>query len=170
MDWNQFDKNVDNEALAKDVEEAQTDYPEIPDGEYDVTIASMELGQSKVKENGTGGDPMAKIQFVIEAGEFKDQHIFYNGVIKGGQWQALMIHNVLDMLRALADADDDDPDFKWHSFAALDQTMKDLFEEVGPIVNDAGEVTEEGWHYKLEVKPNKKNPNFKDLKILEVLD
>jgi hypothetical protein len=170
MDWSKFDQQVDNEALAKDVAEAQTDYPDIPDGEYDVTIRQMELGTSKKKDDGTGEDPMLKIQFQIMAGEFKGQRIFYNGVMKAGDWQALQIHNVLDMLRSLADAEDGDDEFKWHSFSKLDEVINNLYEEVGDVLDDENKIAEEGWHYKLEQKPNSKNANFKDITILEILE
>jgi hypothetical protein len=170
MDWSKFDRQVDNEALAKDVAEAQTDYPDIPDGEYDVTIRSMELGTSKKKDDGTGEDPMLKIQFQIMAGEFKGQRIFFNGVMKAGDWQALQIHNVLEMLRSLADVEDDTDEFKWHSFSMLNDVINKLYEEVGDVLDDENKVTEEGWHYKLEQKTNSKNTNFKDISILEILD
>lgn len=168
FDWSKFDKEIDMDGLQNDIEEAEnaSDYPDIPDGEYDVTVVNMELGKSKVKDNGKGGDPMLKVQFQIMGGEFKDNRIFYNGVIQMGQKdsvRAFQIHNVNTMLRAIAD----DQKLKWGSFGELADLIDDVFDDVGTFV-EGGEV-DEGQHYNLKQSTNKRNADFKDLEILEVL-
>lgn len=170
FDWSKFDKSIDVEGLEQDVQESEnvSDYPEIPDGEYDVTITNMELGKSKVKDNGKGGDPMVKIAFRIMAGEFKDNYIFYNGVVQ--MWQKdsvrrFQIHNLNVMLRAIAD----DNTLSWKSFADLAKILDDQFEDVGTFKND-DDTWDEGDHFQLSQTTNAKNSAFKDLEILGVLD
>lgn len=170
FNWNKFDNTIDTSALEDDIKEAESlsDYPEIPDGEYDVTVTHMELGQSKKKDNGRGGDPMMKITFRIMAGDFEGNLIFSNNVIQ--MWQPegtrrFQIHNTNTMLRAIADNDD----IKWSKFGELAKVIDETYQDVGTIKNDDGSL-DEGWHYKLSQTTNTKNPDFKDLEILEILD
>lgn len=168
FNWNQFDKKVDLDSIAddlKDIEEnGGNDYPEIPDGNYEVGVAAMELGKSKVKDNGTGGDPMLKIRFKILAGEFKGNSIFFNSVMQQPSQEtgtfAFQIHNAITMLRDLWD-DPKGTDVNWeNSFAKLDSLIKDIVDDV---------VDNEEWDYKLEQKPAK-NPAYKQYKILEIFE
>ncbi|MGX7328286.1 DUF669 domain-containing protein [Enterococcus bulliens] len=164
FDWTKFDKKVDLNALKNDVKEAEKngggDFPEIPDGKYEVKVKNMELGQSKIKENGTGGDPMLKIQFEILAGEFKGNLIFYNGVMQPGNEIAFgfQVHRNNEMLRNLWDADHDEVDF--NGFADYADLVLDIAEE----------IIEDEWNYVLDQSTNTKNPNFKNYEIVEILD
>ena len=156
--WGALDKTVDTDALQDDIKDAANsdfgDFPEIPDGDYEVSIAKMELKKSKK------GDPMLSIRFEIEAGEFKGNLIFYNGVMQPeSQWAGLQIHHNNEMLRKIWDADDDE--IKFESFSQYNDLILDIAEDVED--NDE-------WHYKLNQATNKKNSDFKDLEILEVLD
>ncbi|KAF0422140.1 DUF669 domain-containing protein [Pediococcus pentosaceus] len=158
MDWGKFDKKVDVEALQKDVKAAKEndfgDRPEIPDGEYEVMITKMELKESSKK------DPMLSIWFKIMAGEFKGNLIFYNGVMQpDSQWIGMQIHNNNVMLRNVWDAEDDE--VKFDGFEDYNELILDIAEEV---------VEQDNWHYQLKQTTNKKNSDFKDLEIVEVLD
>lgn len=158
FDWTKFDKKVDLDALKDDVKAAEEngggDFPEIPDGKYEVKVKNMELGQSKK------GDPMIKIQFQILDGEYKGQLIFYNGVMQPANENAFgfQVHRNNEMLRALWDADHDEVEFK--GFADYADLVLDIAEE----------IIEDGWNYVLEQTANKKNPEFKNYEITEILD
>lgn len=95
IDWTKYDKNVDTEALNKDLVEAQEngggEYREVTPGEYEVRIEKMELRQSKK------GDPMVSIWFKILEGQFKNSIIFYNQVINAG----FQMHLNNEFLRSL---------------------------------------------------------------------
>lgn len=155
--WDKFDKAVDVDEIKKDIEDVKNndgDYPEIPDGTYEVSVAQMELKTSKK------GDPMLSIRYKIESGEYKGSLIFYNGVMQpAGQYLSLQIHNNNDMLKSLDVFDDDE--IKWDGFNNYADLIMDMAEEV---------VDNEDYHYKLEQTTNKKNSDFKDFKILELLD
>lgn len=155
--WDKFDKAVDVDEIKKDIKDAEDnsgDYPEIPDDIYEVSVAQMELKESKK------GDPMLSIRYKIESGEYKGSLIFYNGVMQpNGQYVGLQIHNNDEMLRSLKVFEDDEIEFTgFNDYADL---IMDIAEEV---------VDNEDYHYKLEQTTNKKNSDFKDLKILELLD
>ena len=63
------------------------------------------------------------------------------------------------MLRKIWDADDDE--IKFESFSQYNDLILDIAEDVED--NDE-------WHYKLSQATNKKNSDFKDLEVIEVLD
>ena len=160
IDWNKFDKKVDMTGIEDMVKKAseQSDFPEIPEGKYEVKVADMELGQSKKKADGGGGDPMLKIQFEILEGEFKGYKLFYNGVMQPGNEKAIgfQIHNNNEMLRSLWDADE--ADVKFTNFVAYNELILDISDE----------IIEDDWNYILE--KGKTNKGFDTYKILEVLD
>lgn len=162
FDWSKFDKNVDLDALKKDVKEAEErgggDFPEIPNGKYEVVVDSMELGQSKIKENGSGGDPMLRITFEILDGEYKGYKLFYNGVMQAGNDKAFgfQVHNNNEMLRNLWDADHDEVDFK--GFKDYNELVLDIAEE----------IIEDEWEYVIEKGTNK--GGYDTYKIVEILD
>ncbi|QYC98892.1 DUF669 domain-containing protein [Lactiplantibacillus plantarum] len=157
FNWGKFDKAVDKDELKKDIEEAEKgggDFPDIPDDTYEVSVVQMELKESKK------GDPMLSIRFKIEAGEFKGSLIFYNGVIQSsGQYVGLQVHRNNEMLRSLKVFDDADVAF--HSFQDYADLIMDMAEDV---------VDNDEYHYKLQQTTNAKNSDFKDLKILELLN
>ncbi len=70
INWDKFDKQIDNEEIKNAINDAKnSDFPDIPDGEYEVALENMVLKQSKK------GDPMLTITFVILEGEFTDEKI-----------------------------------------------------------------------------------------------
>lgn len=93
-DFSKFDKVFNHESLKKDYEEAKKgnkDYPEIPDGKYEVCVKNMELKTSKK------GDPMLTVQFKILEGEFKNSMIFVNQVVTTG----FGIHKANELMRGM---------------------------------------------------------------------
>ena len=129
FNWAKFDKTVDTEALAADVEEVEENggwgrYEEIPDGQYEVEVEVMELVESKK------GDPMLKIWFKILDGDYEGQRIFYNKVMQPQNDKAFgfQVHQNNEMLRALWDCDKED--VKFNGFADYAQLVLDIHEDI----------------------------------------
>lgn len=93
--FDKWNKEIGGDKLAKDVKEIEKngggEYPDIPHGEYEVSIAKMELKESKK------GDPMFAAQFKILEGEHKGSFIFMNQVTL----QSFQIGIVNEFLRSL---------------------------------------------------------------------
>lgn len=155
FDWNKFDASVDVEALQEDVKDVEEngggDFPEIPEGEYEVSVINMELGQSKK------GDPMLKIQFQIVDGEFEKNLIFYNGVMQPQNDKAFgfQTHRNNEMLRSLWDCEADD--VKFTGFADYANLVDEIFSDI-----------EDSFEYVLEKKVDKKG--YDQYKIKEVFE
>ena len=79
--WDEFDKAIDTEGLAKDTEEAAENNGrrEVPHGTYEVSIQKLELVKSKSK-----GDPMVTCWMKILEGEYKGSLCFFINVVKQG--------------------------------------------------------------------------------------
>lgn len=155
FNWDKFDKQVDLESLAADVKDVEEngggDFPEIPEGQYEVEVEKMELGQSKK------GDPMLKIQFKILDGEFEKQRIFYNGVMQPQNDDAFgfQVHRNNEMLRALWDCEKDDVRFTG-------------FKDYAELVMDIQEDVDGKFEYLLSKEKDKKG--YDVLKIVEIFE
>lgn len=155
FDWSKFDKTVDTVALAADVEEVEAnggpgDYPEIPEGQYEVEVELMEMVTSKK------GDPMLKIWFKILDGEFEGQRIFYHGVMQPqAEYFGLQTHRNNKMLRALWDCEHDDVKFT-------------NFSEYADLVMDIHEDIDGQFEYLLSKEVDKKG--YDVLKIVEIFE
>lgn len=106
--FDSFNRSVDMDGLMKDLREVEQNpdahsYVEVPSGEYEVEIVSMELGISNTDKNGKirnpekPQNPMFKCQFKIIEGQYKDKMIFMNQVVV----QAFQIHIVNEFLKSL---------------------------------------------------------------------
>lgn len=79
IDYSKFEQNVDLDALQKDVQEAkETDFEDVPDGTYIVSIDSMEI-----KETKAGDKLMFAVSARIKEGEYENRLLFFNRVILG---------------------------------------------------------------------------------------
>lgn len=121
--FDKWNKNIDTENLAKDVEEAETNggsgtYKEVPVGKYEVKIDKMELKES------SKGDPMFFCQFRIVHGEFENSCLFMNQVIT----QGFQIGIVNDLLRSLEVFEDSEIVFK--NYAQYNDLILDIMEEL----------------------------------------
>ena len=89
--WDEFDKAIDTEGLAKDVEEAAENggRREVPHDTYEVAVTKLELVKSKK------GDPMVTCWMKILEGEYKGSLIFMNQVVT----QGFQIHIANEFLR-----------------------------------------------------------------------
>lgn len=145
VNWDEFDKKVDLAGLNKDVAESEKggnkDYPEIPDGEYEVSIKKMELKQSKK------GDPMVSIQFKILEGTHKGSMIFVNQVIV----QGFQIHIINQLFRSMFDTE-----VEFLSYSQYNNLICSLAEEA------------EGLSFRIEQKTNTKG--FRSYECKEVYE
>lgn len=84
--FERFNNMFDLAGLKQDIETAASndgDFVEIPDGNYEVKVTKLELGQTGEKSKNPGM-PMLKVWFDILAGEFKGQKIFMNQMLTTG--------------------------------------------------------------------------------------
>lgn len=156
FDWGKFDKKVDLEALAVDVQEVEEnggggDFEKVPDGQYEVAVEKMELTESKK------GDPMLMIWFNIVDGEFEGQKIFYYKVMQPQNDKAwgYQVHQNNEMLRKLWDCNEED--VKFTSFGEYADLVLDIHEDI------------DGQFEYLLSKETDKN-GFDQFKILEVFE
>lgn len=120
--WEKFDSKIDTEGLKKDVAEAaegNSDFKEVPLGQYEVTIDKMELKESKK------GSPMVSIWFKILEGSFKNSIIFYNQVIVAG----FGLHMANEMLRSL----DSGVDIEFENYHQYNDLLISVFEGVSGL-------------------------------------
>ena len=124
--FSKWDKAIDTEGLAKDVEQAAKDggnrtYKEVPVGQYEVSVEQMELKASKK------GDPMVSIWFkIVSDGEYKGSMIFFNQVIT----QGFQIHNCNKILRAMVQEMDDAPEIAFETYSQYADLIMDIHEAV----------------------------------------
>ena len=154
INWDKFDKQVDSEEIKSAVEDAKkNDFPDIPDGEYEVALEDMVLKTSK------NGDPMLTITFVILEGEFADSKIWYNGVMQPKNEKAIgfQVHKNNVFLRSLLDlAEDDESRVFFKGFKQYNDLVLDLAEELVEA------------EFALEITTDKKG--YQQYKITEVFD
>lgn len=156
FNWSKFDKKVDLEALAADVQEVEEnggggDFEKVPDGQYEVAVEKMELTESKK------GDPMLMIWFNIVDGEFEGQKIFYYKVMQPQNDKAwgYQVHQNNEMLRKLWDCKEED--VKFTSFGEYADLILDIHEDI-----------DGKFEYLLEKETDKKG--YDQFKIVEVFE
>lgn len=121
----QFDKQFNAKDLAEQEKAAaKNDYsnlPDVPAGEYTVSVQKMELRASKK------GKPMVSIQFKITQGQYKNRMLFYNQVID----QGFGLHNANEFLKSMElDCVDDAGDPLFKGFAQYGNLILDAYEEI----------------------------------------
>ncbi len=148
--WEQFDKSIDTEGLAKDVEEAAENggRREVPHDTYEVSIQKLELVQSKK------GDPMVTCWMKILEGEYKGSLIFMNQVIT----QGFQIHIVNEFLRSLVAEMSEPIDVHFHTYS-----------QYGNMLMDVAEAIDNNFEYKVNYYDQKGYNAFKieEVYILE---
>ncbi len=134
--WDEFDKSVDLEGLAKDVREAAENggRREVPHDTYEVAISKLELIKSKK------GDPMLTCWMKIVEGECKGSLIFLNQVVT----QGFQIHIANGFLRSLV-SEMSDP---------IDITFK-TYNQYANMVLDVAEAIDDNFEYKVRYYDNK---------------
>jgi hypothetical protein len=114
--WEKFDKEIDKD-IQKKIEEAEnSEYVEVPLGDYEVKVDNMELKISK------SGNPMVSIWFRIIAGDYNNNLLFMNQVIN----QPFQIGLANKILRALAP----NKNVEFQSYTQYANLILDVFEEI----------------------------------------
>lgn len=114
--WEKFDREMDKD-IQKKIEEAEnSEYVEVPLGEYEVKVDNMEL---KISKN---GNPMLSIWFRIVAGDYNNNLIFMNQVIN----QPFQIGLANKILRAL----EPNKEIEFKSYSQYANLIMDIFEEI----------------------------------------
>lgn len=145
--WEKFDKTIDTEALAQDVqaaEEGNIEYKDVPYGTYEVKIIKMELVESKK------GQPMLSVWMKIVAGEYEGSMIFYNQVLNTG----FGIHNANEFMRSL-DSGVEPIEFK-------------NFKQYNDLIMDVMEAVDGNLEFAIEYGEN--NKGYKTYKIIDVYE
>lgn len=122
--FEKFNSMIDVEGLKKDVETAASsdgDFVEVPNGDYEVKIKKLEIGETGEKSK-TPGMPMAKVWFEILAGEMKGQLIFMNQMLTSG----FGIHKTNEFLTSL----ETDITIQFENFEQYNDLFKQVFEAV----------------------------------------
>lgn len=117
VDFEQWDSEFDSEALKSDlanVESGNQERKEVPTGQYEVKITKLELTRSKK------GDPMVSCWFKIVAGDFTNQMIFMNQVLKSG----FGLHKCNELLRSISSLP-----VSFESFKQYNMLLMDIMEE-----------------------------------------
>lgn len=151
VDFSKFDGKIDLNALQKEVQDAkETNYEDVPDGTYVVSIEKMEI-----KETKAGDKLMFAVQCKIKEGEHKGRMIFFNRVISGNssaKWtDGQAIKSVCTWLNKLET--DTAPEFVNYSDFA--DCVLDIFQEI---------------QGRIEIEVNYKANNFNPISIIEVFD
>ena len=125
IDFAKWNKEFGGDEAVKAVKEAkENEYKEVPDSVYDCKLEKLELGESNK------GKPMVKAMFRIIRGNYKNQCLFYNGVMAANNpdYNGFVIHNVLEFLRSLQVLDDSEIDFDG-DFYDFNNLLLDIAEE-----------------------------------------
>lgn len=96
--FDKWNKEIDGDALKKDVKEAAENggsYEEVGYGTYEVKVEKMELVECKSDKH--KGEPMLSVWFKIVAGDKKGSMIFMNQLLV----QGFQIHIVNEFLRSM---------------------------------------------------------------------
>lgn len=114
--WEKFDKEIDKD-MQKKIEEAEnSEYAEVPLGDYEVKVDNMELKISK------SGNPMVSIWFRIIAGDYNNNLLFMNQVIN----QPFQIGLANKILRAL----DPNKNIEFETYSQYANLIMDIYEEI----------------------------------------
>lgn len=150
--WDEFDKAVDTEALAKDVEEAAENggRRDVPHGVYEVAVNKLELVKSKK------GDPMLTCWMKILEGEYKGSLIFMNQVVT----QGFQIHIANEFLRSLiSECGEDAPVVEFKTY-----------KQYNGLILDIAEAIDNNFEYRLNYDENNKGYNTFEIEEVYVLD
>lgn len=145
--WEEFDKSIDTEGLAKDVEEAAENggRREVPHDTYEVAINKLELVKSK-----SSGSPMVTCWMKIVEGEYKGSMIFMNKPVDKGY----PLHLVNEFLRALVQEMEEPIEVRFKNYP-----------QYGNMIMDIMEAIDNNFEYKVRYYENK---GYNEFEIQEV--
>ena len=138
MNFKQWDEQY------KDITgETETNFKEVPQGNYIVSVDNLELTASK-----TTGAPMLSGRFKITEGDYKGSCIFLNQVLTTN----LGIKKSNDLLRDLTKSD---------------RIQKENFEQYANLINTVFNHVKDRYEYQLEYTENNGYKNFKIVQRFE---
>lgn len=149
--WEEFDKAIDTEGLAKDVEEAADNggRREVPHDTYEIAINKLDLVKSKK------GDPMVTCWMKVVEGEYKGGLIFMNQVIT----QGFQIHIANEFVRSLVAEMEDAPEVKFTTYNQYGNLLMDVMEKI-----------DNNFEYQLDYRENSKGYNEFEIKEVYSLE
>jgi hypothetical protein len=149
--FEKWDNTIDTEGLAADVKEASqnnSEFKEVPHGDYEVAVQQMELKAS------SKGDPMVSVWFkIVSEGEFKGSMIFMNQVVT----QGFQVHIVNEILRKMVSEMSNAPEIEFKSYKQYANLIMDIFESING-----------NYEYALSYKKGKKD--FSTYELTEVYE
>lgn len=153
VDFSAFDEKIDLGELQKEVQEApDTNFADVPDGEYIVGIEKMEIKTTKA-----GDKLMFSVQAKIKEGEQANRMIFFNRVITGNKspkWtDGMAIKSVCTWVNELL-SDDEEP-ISFINYSDFADQILDVFQSIQGAI---------------EVAVAYKADAFNPITILEVFD
>ena len=125
--FEKFNNIFDINGLKSDIEAAASNdggFIEPPDGNYEVRVSKIELGQTGERAKNPGM-PMAKIWFDIIAGEYKGQKIFCNQMLTSG----FGIHKCNELLNAFESG----VEVVFENFDQYHSVMEEVFNAVDGV-------------------------------------
>lgn len=126
--FTKFDEMFDVAGLAKDIADitsnAPTERVKVPHGDYEVSIAKLELGTNEF-EGENFGFPMIKVWFNVLDGEYKGNYIYWNTTING-KGDAFKINNI----KKLMDSLETGIPVSFENFAQFGSLLTEVFEAV----------------------------------------
>ena len=131
MDFSQFDKQVDLNALNESIKEAKEnggvrDYPDIEEGTYHGKIENLEVGTTK------DGRPMMKVMFRITEGDHKKSCLFMNRVLYGTKNDGNMIASAIGWLETL-EPSEDVGDIVFESYSQFAELVLDIADDISEL-------------------------------------
>lgn len=151
--WDEFDKAIDTEELAKDVADAAENggrsRREVPHDTYEIAIHKLELVKSKK------GDPMVTCWMKIVEGEYKGCLIFMNQVIG----QGFQIHIANQFIRSLVGEMENAPEIQFVTY-----------NQYGNLLMDIMEAIDDTFEYQLDYRENNKGYNEFEIKEVYLLE
>lgn len=123
IDFSQFDRTINNSDFLQKLQEAQQQNVTIPNGEYLVSVDSMELTLSSTQK------VMFKAQFNILEGEFANRKLFFNRVISGTKNDVNMISGLLSFLNDMGTGVDTTIKNPQAVYTDIDRIVKEVYTE-----------------------------------------
>lgn len=123
IDFSQFDRTINNSDFLQKLQEAQQQNVTIPNGEYLVSVDSMELTLSSTQK------VMFKAQFNILDGEFANRKLFFNRVISGTKNDVNMISGLLSFLNDMGTGVDTTIKNPQAVYTDIDRIVKEVYAE-----------------------------------------
>lgn len=123
IDFSQFDRTINNSDFLQKLQEAQQQNVTIPNGDYLVSVDSMELTLSSTQK------VMFKAQFNILEGEFANRKLFFNRVISGTKNDVNMISGLLTFLNDMGTGVDTTIKNPQAVYTDIDRIVKEVYAE-----------------------------------------